>query len=294
MPVILLDNFQLNSCKLELGRLHPDVQPGHRSEAIARGFGFETYASLRSAIAETGVLRFGRTFDVHAFYCRVEELKYASVPRNDGALIKLFSPRSFFERVNGFGVNAITDLSWVVNLRPLQARFVEEVLLTNVITNDGSANITSLSGVITALGISFEEFASRDFFCPPLIPNEAHVAKYQAPTMGLFWGLASTMMTGQLKQTPESPGVIHSVEILEGADTVSFCIDPPVLKFLRMRQRLFTAPKTVMHPTDENRKHLATISSLIHELGNDLRNLGVQAFGPKFSDDVGTPPPPAP
>jgi hypothetical protein len=162
MSTIFLDEIQLDHYKRELARLLPAIKPSHRMEVMAAGFHavtmpagvtFAKYASLRSAIAEAGPEGAHVRFNLQGFRRRAVELGYEDIGSIE-VLAELFSYRSFVQRVNEFGQQAIDDLVRVARLSNAHAAVIAEMFLGRPISTEGAVNLVPLSEIEAVIRVS--------------------------------------------------------------------------------------------------------------------------------------------
>jgi predicted DNA-binding ArsR family transcriptional regulator len=281
MQTILLDQSQITHYKLELAKHLPEVKSSHRTEAIAAGFGFGTYASLVAAMAHAPNKDVAAEFSESMFFDRLKDLKYEGAEKKSLAVQQVFSLYAHIERKNGFGRQAILDLVVAAGYTLMQHDFLDATLLCHVIGENGKINKASVADVAKRMefgdilmshvdqisdGLSIKGFSDTD--------GDFGLKVTAERTIGVCWDLAAASKKKELSST--SSAVVPSfreIKFNAADDTLEFSLHPSALNFLRSRHRLHQEKSTSTGLSPREKDAIANIASISLDAIADLKTL---------------------
>jgi hypothetical protein len=213
------------------------------------------------------------TFDFTRFIKRAGQLGYDNLEAKRLSIENLFSSRSFVKRINRFGKSAVADLAVVCGLSDLQHSFLDALLFSTPIAEDGSINSVKISEVEAVMGAGDLRFIkdavahglsaeSRNYSKVEAILARGNMAEIDARIMektegrGIdarivesiapalrharesVWGMLSITMRGQISfpNLPLEPFSSLKFDFKSGLIEFQMCAN--CLQFLRVRQRV--------------------------------------------------------
>lgn len=279
MQTILLDQSQISQYKLDLAKHLPEVKSSHRTEALAAGFGFSTYASLITALSQAPTNEVERLFSDAMFFGRLKALKYEGIEKYREAVQQVFSVRAHIERKNRFGSQAIIDLVAAAGYSAMQHDFLDATLLGHVIAEGGEVNKASIAYVAKHMCfgdlllehseeigdvLSIKRFSDTDASSEQRLTAER--------TIAVCWDLGAASRKKVLSST--STAIVpcfRSIEFNVKDDVLEFVLHPSALNFLRARHRLHYAKDTSTGLSPRDKETLANVASISIDAIADLK-----------------------